>query len=90
MHLEKQDWSLIGLVLDRVAQHFLVPKHEIVQDDKVKEVVEKFGSPLTSFPRVDPDDSAIIEIGAKKGDLIKITRNSHTAGKTIYFRVVGK
>lgn len=74
--------------LDRVAQHFLVPKHEIVPEDKVGEVLAKFGSTLQSFPRISPDDMAIVEIGAKKGDLVKITRKSHTAGKTVYFRVV--
>ncbi len=74
--------------MDRVAQHFLVPKHEIVQEDKVSEVLAKFGSTIQSFPKISPDDPAIVEIGAKKGDLVKITRTSQTAGKAIYFRVV--
>jgi len=78
------------LGLDRVAAHFLVPTHEIVPEASVKEILEKFGSAITSFPRVNPDDPAIVEIGAKKGDLIKITRKSQTAGKTIYFRLVGR
>ncbi|MCK4634819.1 MAG: DNA-directed RNA polymerase subunit H, partial [Candidatus Aenigmarchaeota archaeon] len=30
------------------------------------------------------------EIGAKIGDLIKITRNSQVAGKTVYYRIVSK
>lgn len=86
----KQQWSRIALVLDRVAQHFSVPKHEIVPEDKVKEVLDKFGSSsLDRFPQVLSDDQAIVEIGAKKGDLIKITRKSQTAGTSIYFRVVG-
>ena len=76
--------------LDRVAQHFLVPKHEIVQEDKVKEVLAKFGSPAASFPKISPDDPAVVEIGAKKGDLIKITRNSPTAGKIMFFRMVAR
>ncbi|HIH09931.1 MAG TPA: DNA-directed RNA polymerase subunit H [Candidatus Diapherotrites archaeon] len=74
--------------LDKVGEHFLVPKHEIVPDEKVKEVVAKFGSTLDSFPKIVADDPAIVEIGAKRGDLIKITRKSPTAGTSIYFRVV--
>ena len=74
--------------LERVADNFLVPKHEIVPEDKVQEVLEKFGSTLDRFPQISKDDPALEEIGGKKGDLIKITRNSHTGGKSIYFRVV--
>ena len=74
--------------LDRVAQHFLVPKHEIVPADRMKDVFAKFGSSAGRFPEILSDDPAVVEIGAKKGDLIKITRNSHTAGKSVYFRVV--
>ena len=76
------------MALEKVAQHYLVPKHEIVPDEKVTEVMAKFGAVNTEkFPRVAKDDPAVAEIGAKRGDLIKITRHSHTAGKTIYFRL---
>ncbi len=74
--------------LEKVAEHYLVPKHEIVQEEKVKEVVAKFGASIEKFPQILADDQAAIEIGAKKGDLIKITRKSHTAGTSIYYRVV--
>ncbi|MEM4326901.1 MAG: DNA-directed RNA polymerase subunit H [Candidatus Diapherotrites archaeon] len=74
--------------MDKVLQHFLVPKHEIVPENKVSEIVKKFGVSLDKFPKILHDDPAVIEIGAKRGDLIKITRNSPTAGKSIYFRVV--
>jgi len=76
------------LAIERVAEHFLVPKHEIVPEDKVKEVLAKFGSSQDRFPQILFDDPAVIEVGAKKGDIIKITRNSQTAGKTMYYRVV--
>ncbi len=78
------------MALEKVAQHYLVPKHEIVPDEKVAEVMAKFGAGTSEkFPRIAKEDPAAAEIGAKRGDLIKITRHSHTAGKTIYFRVVG-
>ena len=80
--------SLVGLGLDRVAQHHFVPKHEIVPLERIKEVLEKYGSSFEKFPKILRDDTAVIEIGAKKGDLIRITRHSPTAGKAIYYRVV--
>lgn len=74
--------------LERVGDNFLVPKHEIVPDEKREELLKKFGSNIESFPQILLDDPAVEEIGAQKGDLIKITRFSHTAGNSIYYRVV--
>ena len=74
--------------LEKVAEHFLVPKHEIVPLEKSKELLEKFGSDPIKFPKILQDDPAVIEIGAQKGDIIKISRKSHTAGKSVYYRVV--
>lgn len=74
--------------LERVAGHISVPKHEIVPAEKVQEVTGKLGSSPDKFPQILSDDPAAIEIGAKRGDLIKITRASITAGTTVYFRVV--
>ncbi|MCR4335751.1 MAG: DNA-directed RNA polymerase subunit H [archaeon] len=74
--------------LERVDEHFLVPKHEIVQEEKVEELLKKFGSTINQFPQILKDDPAIEEIGGKKGDVIKITRKSSTAGISIFYRVV--
>lgn len=82
------NWSLIVLGLEKVGEHFLVPKHEIVPEEKLEELFKKYGSKANKFPQILKDDPAVEEIGAKKGDLIKITRKSYTMGKAIYFRVV--
>ncbi len=81
-------WSLVSLGLDSIRGHFLVPKHEIVPEDKIKELVQKFGSAPDKFPQILKDDPIVLEIGAKRGDVIKITRNSPTAGQCSYYRVV--
>lgn len=74
--------------LEKVADHFMVPKHEIVPEEKIPELVKKFGTGPEKLPQILSDDPAVAEIGAQKGDVIKISRTSRTAGKTIYFRVV--
>ncbi len=76
------------MTLDKVADHFLVPKHEIVPEERVEEILKKYGTNLSNIPRVLRDDPSVVEIGAKKGDMIKITRSSLTAGTAIYFRLV--
>ncbi|MFH1390731.1 MAG: DNA-directed RNA polymerase subunit H [Candidatus Diapherotrites archaeon] len=74
--------------LEKVGNHFLVPKHEIVPEEKVEEILKKFGSTADQFPQLLKDDPAVEEIGGKKGDFIKITRSSQTAGISVYYRVV--
>ena len=76
------------MTLDKVADHFLVPKHEIVPEEKVEEILKKYGTNLNNLPRVLKDDPSVVEIGAKKGDVVRISRPSPTAGMAIYFRLV--
>ena len=35
-----------------------------------------------------PEDPAIVDLKPKAGDVIKITRESQTAGVAVYYRVV--
>ena len=72
----------------KILEHFLVPKHEIVPQDREAEVLEKIGAKKEQIARIGKDDPAVEEIGAVSGELLKITRKSHTAGSAVYFRVV--
>lgn len=76
------------MALRLVQDHFLVPKHEVVPEAKVDEVLKKYGATRDKLPKIFHSDAAILEIGGRKGDVIKITRKSATAGSAIYFRVV--
>lgn len=72
----------------KVTEHFLVPKHELVPKERINEVIERFGVEFEKLPGILKDDPVVEEIGAKRGDMIKITRTSPTAGRAIYFRVI--
>lgn len=76
------------MLLASILDHFLVPKHEIVSKEKAAELLKQFGVDADKIPKILVDDPIIIEINAKKGDLLKITRRSHTAGESVYFRIV--
>ncbi len=73
-----------------VLDHKLVPKHEILSSKEKKDLLEKFGIGKEQLPYILESDPVIKVIKAKKGDVIKITRKSPTAGKSIYYRVVIK
>jgi len=66
----------------------LVPKHEILTKEEEEELLKKYKITKKQLPKILSTDPAVKAIGAKKGDIIKITRKSQTAGETYYYRVV--
>ncbi|GFN40811.1 MAG: DNA-directed RNA polymerase subunit H [Marine Group I thaumarchaeote] len=71
-----------------VPDHVYVPKHEIILKKEAEEVLEKFNCKLTELPFIFANDPAIVGLGVKPGDVIKITRKSSTAGESLYYRYV--
>ena len=67
-------------------KHIYVPNHEIVTIAEAKEVLAKFHCKATELPLILVTDPAIIGLGVKPGDMIKITRASVTAGESLYYR----
>ena len=68
--------------------HALVPKHEIMQIKEAEQVLEKYHCKSIELPLIFVSDPAIVGLGVKPGDMIKITRNSATAGESFYYRYV--
>ena len=85
-------WRLHFLVTKRnpvlVPDHVYVPKHEIITKKEAEDVLKKFNCKPTELPLIFVNDPAIIGLGVKPGDMIKITRKSATAGESIYYRYV--
>ncbi len=71
-----------------VRGHSRVPKHEKLSDTEKAELFERLQVTLKGMPRISPADPAIKHLEPKIGDVIKITRNSYTAGTAVYYRVV--
>lgn len=71
-----------------VPDHVYVPKHEIITKKEAEEVLKKFNCKATELPLILVTDPAIVGLGVKPGDMIKVTRNSPTAGESSYYRYV--
>jgi len=71
-----------------VPDHVYVPKHEIMSKKEAEEVLKKYNCKPTELPLIFVNDPAILGLGVKPGDMIKITRKSPTAGQSLYFRYV--
>ena len=71
-----------------VAKHHLVPKQSKLSDSEREKTLKQFQIEGKKLPRILRTDAAIAHLNAKKGDVIKIERESKTAGKSYYYRVV--
>ncbi|NYZ76551.1 DNA-directed RNA polymerase subunit H [Candidatus Micrarchaeota archaeon] len=69
--------------------HFLVPKHEILAKSKHEEILTSLGVDAQKLPKIKLQDPQVKFLGAKDGDIVKITRKDPTK-ENIYYRLVVK
>lgn len=72
----------------KILEHELVPKHEVLSPEEASEVLRKLGVKPTQLPWISFEDPIAKAIGAKPGDIVRITRKSPTAGESIAYRYV--
>ena len=71
-----------------VSTHCLVPKHKLVPNEEVNDIVSKYKCSLTNFPVILKTDPICRYYGFRRGHLIEITRSSETNGTYICYRLV--
>lgn len=71
-----------------VTEHIFVPKHIKLSEEESKKFLDKHNLTPAQIPRIQKDDPAIKDFGAKHGDIIKIVRDSPTMIDTEFFRIV--
>lgn len=69
-------------------KHELVPKHVLLSEEEVEEVLKRYRVKPYQLPHIRSSDPVVQVIGAKPGDVIKIIRESRTAGEAIAYRYV--
>ena len=62
--------------------------HEILEDEEVNLILDKYGILKEDLPKIKSNDPVVKVIGAKRGNVLKITRRSPTASESVYYRVV--
>jgi DNA-directed RNA polymerase subunit H (RpoH/RPB5) len=68
--------------------HILVPKHEIMKPEEKQKLLDEYRVKPYQLPRIQVSDPAARAIGARPGDIVRIIRDSPTAGKYIAYRYV--
>ncbi|MGA3289408.1 MAG: DNA-directed RNA polymerase subunit H [Candidatus Bathyarchaeia archaeon] len=69
-------------------EHALVPLHEILNEKEKNHLLAQYKVKPYQMPQIESGDPAVKAIGAKPGDILKITRKSATAGEHITYRYV--
>jgi DNA-directed RNA polymerase subunit H len=73
-----------------VLDHVMVPDHQIMTEEELTGLLSLYKITSEQLPRIYHDDPAVKTIGAKPGDVIRIIRTSHTAGRAESYRLVIK
>lgn len=71
-----------------IFSHNLVPKHEILSPEEKEAVLKEYRVQPYQLPLLRTSDPISKVIGARAGDLVKITRKSLTAGEYVSYRYV--
>ena len=73
-----------------VLKHDMVPDHEIMSEEEVSALLTTYNITTEQLPKVFHDDPAVKTIGAEADNVIRIIRESHTAGRAESYRLVVK
>ncbi|MHA1918041.1 MAG: DNA-directed RNA polymerase subunit H [Candidatus Ranarchaeia archaeon] len=69
--------------------HQFVPTHEITKKDEISTVLKKYKIRADQLPLINVNDPVVHLLGARSGDVIKVFRESPTAGLVVVYRYVG-
>ena len=73
-----------------VIKHEMVPDHQIMDGEEVTNLLATYHISLEQLPKMYHDDPAVKAIGGDVGNVIRITRDSRTAGRAEAYRLVVK
>jgi DNA-directed RNA polymerase subunit H (RpoH/RPB5) len=90
LHSRRRGIELIPRIFPsfNIFGHALVPRHEIVSAEEREKLLNEYRVQPYQLPRLKASDPGAKAIGAKPGDVVRILRESPTAGKYTSYRYV--
>jgi len=67
--------------------HELVPKHTLLEEPALEEVLDEYDIDRTDLPKIKRTDAGLPN-DAEVGDVVKIVRDSRTTDEAIVYRLV--
>ena len=71
-----------------IREHELVPEHEKLDEDEIEKLLDRFEITKDNLPKMSKKDAVAKKMDLEPGDVVHIKRDSPTAGKADYYRVV--
>ena len=71
-----------------IQDHMLVPTHEIMTEEEIADEFSDVEYDFKNLPKIRSNDPVVKAIEAKPGDILRITRESQTAGVFVTYRIV--
>ena len=79
-------FNLNELVVN-ITKHELVPKHTLLSQKDKKQLLDRYKIRDSQLPKILISDPVAKYLGLRRGDVVKITRESETAGRYITYRI---
>lgn len=70
-----------------ITHHELVPKHIQLSHEEKEELLKRYRLKESQLPRIQRDDPVALYLGLKRGEVVKIIRNSETSGRYASYRI---
>jgi len=71
-----------------VLKHTMVPDHQIMSEEEAKTLLSTYHITLEQLPKIYHDDPAVKAVEGVPGNVIRIIRESPTAGRAESYRLV--
>jgi len=79
--------SMKNVLID-ILQHDLVPKHAILSAEEKENLLGELKIEANQLPKIRRTDPIIKLLNGKPGEVVRIQRQSPTAGVSIYYRLI--
>ena len=72
----------------QIFDHEFVSKHELLTPEERAKILEEYKMQPYQLPRINAFDPAVIAVGGKPGDIVRVIRKSQTAGRYVAYRYI--